>query len=95
MPVFVDADAAYIDWLEKHPLGYVINTYRRPHPDYLILHRATCKSISRTATTPIAWTSGDYIKTCADSIPDLAAWCRVVTGGAPSLCGQCRPDETA
>lgn len=92
MPVFDNADADYVRWLEAHPDGYVLNTYRKPHPDYLILHRVSCKSISRTAATPIAWTSGDYIKVCSGSIPDLEAWCRVVTGKVSQPCGQCRPD---
>ena len=92
MPVFDNADAEYVRWLEAHPGGYVLNTYRKPHPGYLILHRATCKSISRSATTSIDWTSGDYIKACPDSIPDLAAWCRVVAGASHQPCGQCRPD---
>ena len=91
MPVFVDADADYVRWLETHPGSYVLNTYRKPHPDYLILHRAACKSISRTAAEPIAWTSGGYIKACANSVQDLAGWCRVVAGAEPQPCGQCRP----
>ncbi|MFN8663835.1 MAG: hypothetical protein U0075_18215 [Thermomicrobiales bacterium] len=91
MPVFDNADADYVRWLETHPGGYVLNTYRKPHPDYLILHRATCKSISRTASAPIAWTSGDYIKICADSLGDLEAWSRVAVDGKPQPCGQCHP----
>lgn len=91
MPVFDNDDVAYVAWLAAHQHSFVINTYRRPHPGYLILHKATCKFISRTADSTIAWTSGDYVKICSESVSDLEAWCRVVTDGHPKACGPCHP----
>lgn len=92
MPVFDNADADYVRWLEAHPGGYVLNTYRKPHLDYLILHRATCKSISRTAEPPVRWTTSDFLKVCAVTIAEIDAWCHKETGVDPRPCGQCRPN---
>ena len=91
MPVFVDADADYVRWLETHPGSYVLNTYRKPHPDYLILHRAACKHISRTAEPPVRWTTGGFIKVCADTTSEIEGWCRDHAGRSPQPCGHCRP----
>jgi hypothetical protein len=91
MPVFDNADADYVRWVDAHPGGYVINTYRKPHPDYLILHRATCKSISRTAEPPVRWTTSDFLKICALKIVEIDAWCQQETGVPSQPCGQCRP----
>lgn len=91
MQLFKDDDTAYVEWLEANPHGFVLNSYRRPNSDYLILHRATCKSVSRTAEPPVRWTSGGYIKVCAKDVSEVEAWCRRETGANPQLCGMCRP----
>jgi hypothetical protein len=36
---FQDDDAGYLAWVQQHPDGFVLNTERRPSPNYLILHR--------------------------------------------------------
>lgn len=46
MQIFDYDDGSYLAWLVVHPDGFVVNSYRRPIPDYLILHRSTCKSVS-------------------------------------------------
>jgi hypothetical protein len=95
VPVFDNDDVAYVAWLYANPGGYVLNTYRKPHPDYLILHRAACKSISRTAEPPVRWTTSDFVKVCAESVAEIDAWCRENAGGAPQPCGQCHPLSSA
>lgn len=95
MPVFDHADEAYVTWLESNPHGFVLNTYRLPNPDYLILHRATCKSISRTAEPPVRWTTSDFVKVCADNVAEIEAWCRAKAAETPQPCGQCHPRSSA
>lgn len=91
MPMFDNADVEYVRWLETHPQGYVLNTSRSPRPDYLILHRASCKSVSRAAEPPVRWTTGDYIKVCAGNPAEIEHWCRQERGASPQPCGQCHP----
>ncbi len=44
MERFVDDDPGYLDWLARHPDGFVVNTGRTPTAAYLMLHRAGCGS---------------------------------------------------
>jgi hypothetical protein len=88
---FQDNDAGYLDWLETNPHGFVLYAERSPRKEYLILHRATCKSISRVAEPPVRWTTGGYLKVCATEINEIERWCRQEVGGNPQPCGQCRP----
>ncbi len=91
MTKFDRDDDGYLDWLEANPHGFVLNSYRRPHPRYLTLHRATCKSVSRTAEPPVRWTTSDFIKVCSADVADIDAWCRTEVGGTPQPCGMCDP----
>jgi hypothetical protein len=77
---FVKDDAGYLAWLDAHPLGYVLNTNLHPTADYLILHRSTCRSISRQLPRGSLWTS-PYIKTCSDDRSEVEAYARAETGG--------------
>src|SRR5215213_3150476 len=45
MRIFEDDDVGYLAWIDDHQHGFVVNTYRKPDPLYLILHRATCGTI--------------------------------------------------
>ncbi len=70
--VFEGDDVGYLEWLSAHPEGYVLNT-RRPNgdPDYIVLHRATCRHISRGTHRHGAWTERKYLKICAISLSEL------------------------
>jgi hypothetical protein len=46
MQRFVDDDRGYLDWLDHHPDGFVINTVRTPSAAYLMLHRSGCGTIT-------------------------------------------------
>lgn len=91
MTVFNNADAEYVRWLADNPEGYVLNAERKPQPGYLILHRAACKHIARTAEPPVRWTSSGYIKVCAHSTAVIERWCRKAVNGSPQPCGHCHP----
>lgn len=91
MQRFEDDDAGYLNWLALNPHGFVLNANRPPNKGYLILHRATCKSISRLAAPPVRWTTGGYLKVCATDITEIEGWCRHEMGGEPQPCGMCHP----
>ena len=60
---FVDDDPGYLDWVARHPDGFVINTGRTPTFSYLMLHRARCGTITGRPARGTTFT-GDYAKVC-------------------------------
>jgi hypothetical protein len=90
MREFRDDDEGYVRWLQEHPNGFVVNTYRRPSRNYLILHRADCPHISTRADESRRWTV-DYIKICAANVEDLKDWAREAVDGALTRCRTCSP----
>lgn len=85
--LFIDDDPGYLAWLEAHPSGVVINTWSRPIPSYLVLHRAACRTIGRTQGNRSL--THTYAKVCADTSEELFAWARSAMGGLPRLCQIC------
>lgn len=65
MQRFVDDDHGYLNWLDHHPDGFVINTNRTPSASYLALHRASCGTITGTLARGKAFT-GEYAKVCGE-----------------------------
>jgi hypothetical protein len=88
--IFRDDDAGYLGWLSAHPAGFVLNVARSPQPTYLILHRATCRTISGRPTRGGPWT-GPYIKVCSDDSLQIAAWTGQHVAAAPTRCRVCLP----
>lgn len=84
---FVDDDG-YLRWLRSHPRGLVLNCERIPGPNYLVLHRATCSTISGIPARGHAWTK-DYIKVCGIRRHDLDRWAEDRTAIKPGPCGIC------
>jgi hypothetical protein len=82
---FIDNDRGYLVWLREHPGGYVLNCNRHPSPDYLILHRADCWTISRSGVT---YTTA-YQKVCSDTADQLVKWAERETGAQPTPCRIC------
>jgi hypothetical protein len=87
MQRFEDDDDGYLAWVAAHPIGFVINTERTPRPAYIVLHRATCRSISGDPARGHRWTH-DYIKVCGDR-GELEEFAIVEVGGAAQGCGLC------
>src|SRR4051812_35358825 len=79
MPIqtFRDDDAGYEGWLTEHPTGWVVNARRSPSGAYLKLHRAACATISQLQAGYSRWTTGDYIKVCAERREELDAWAQL------------------
>ena len=90
MPKFVDDDDGYLQWAERHPLGFVLNCERKPRAAYLILHRSTCLHITEAGPQATRWTA-DYIKVCSENKESLNRWADVETGGHPTPCQTCEP----
>jgi hypothetical protein len=93
---FTDGDDAYLRWLDQHPQGFIINTTRNKSPNYMVLHRADCKTI-RTYTRmaqPGGFTERQYIKICATDVASLRDWVRHngrADGSFTSECPLCKP----
>jgi uracil-DNA glycosylase family 4 len=65
MPTAFDRqDNAYLDWIEGHQHGHVVNTYRRPHPGYLMLHLARCGTGSGTLARHWCWPVWFNVSVC-------------------------------
>jgi hypothetical protein len=84
-------DAGYLTWLASHPDGYVLNTYMHVTSDYLVLHQARCRTVSRPPSPDRSWTFS-YGKACADSRDELESWALSVGGKAAQPCGHCLGD---
>jgi hypothetical protein len=90
MPTFKDDDRGYLEWVARHPQGFVVNSERQPRPSYLRLHRAICATITGTPARGNRWTA-EYIKICSDNLAELEAWARGQTGGELHPCPSCGP----
>jgi Family of unknown function (DUF6308) len=90
LQLFRDNDRGYLRWLNEHPRGFVLNAARTPRANYLILHRATCRTISGQPARGGPWT-GPFIKVCADDPLEIAAWTGATVAAAPRRCRTCRP----
>jgi hypothetical protein len=86
MQRFVDDDRGYLDWLDHHPDGFVINTGRSPSAAYLMLHRAGCGTITGAPARGTTFT-GEYAKVCGER-DELEEFARHL-GGHPQPCGLC------
>jgi hypothetical protein len=62
---FVDDDPGYLGWVAAHPAGYVVNTTRLPSAGYLMMHRATCPTITRPQPRATTFT-GPWSTLCGD-----------------------------
>jgi len=87
MTRFVDNDDGYLAWIAQHPDGFVLNTERIPKPNYLRLHRSTCRTITILQPKAGRWTA-DYIKICG-SRTELESWARDTVGGVVQPCRFC------
>jgi hypothetical protein len=87
---FVDSDAGYLAWIADHSNGFVVNAERRPRASYLILHRATCGTITGKPARGLVWTRA-FIKACSVDLVPLGQWSSFHTGGTLQPCGRCKP----
>jgi hypothetical protein len=86
MEHFTDDDRGYLDWLDHHPDGFVINTGRTPSAAYLMLHRTGCGTITGKPARGDTFT-GEYAKVCGER-DELEEFARHL-GGHAQPCGLC------
>jgi hypothetical protein len=97
MQTFIDDDAGFLEWTELHPNGFVLNLRKKDQPDssYVVLHRASCKSITSLKRTPGAYTSRAYRKVCAETLHELRGVARREgrrDGSFSAICRICSPE---
>lgn len=93
MHKFTDDDAGYLRWIADHPEGFVLNIERGERPEYTVLHRVTCPSISRPREDG-AYTERGYRKVVSDDLAEIRAYTKAMGregGDFSKLCGHCQP----
>lgn len=76
--VFDGNDGTYQDWLEENSGGFVVNVRRNLSPTYMVLHRASCPTISKYGrmSKQGGFTERSFIKVCAPDTDTLRDWVR-------------------
>ena len=87
MYTFRDDEAGYLAWVTDNPTGYVLNVPRQGTSVAIVLHSASCRSISGAFTN---YTTTDYYKICAHDQDPLIAWADVQPQTL-QRCGRCQP----
>ena len=85
-------DKAYLDWVDHHHHGFVVNAYRNLNPGYLMFHRASFGTISGTPARGKTWTDGDFVKICSETIQGLELWAQRIANGTLNPCQLCHPE---
>jgi hypothetical protein len=91
---FSKDDEGYVRWLAAHPSGFVLNTYAHVTASYLILHRASCRTVNRPLASDRSWTHA-YGKACSDDRAEIESWALREVGKTVSPCGHCLPEVGA
>lgn len=96
--IFDSNDSDYLMWLNEHPHGFVINSYRYIDKEWIVLHRAACSSISKYTrmAQPGGFTERQFVKICDDTVDGLRDWVRDNVGEENSSlheCGRCKPTK--
>jgi hypothetical protein len=87
---FVDDDAGYLAWLARHADGFVVNCDVVPRAEYVVLHRASCGTISGAPARGASWTVA-YKKVCSVDSSEVVEWVRGAIGSSPAHCHLCTP----
>lgn len=90
---FLRDDPGYLAWLAAIPYGFVLNTWPHVSAGYLVLHKASCRTINRQLLAGKQWTA-QYGKACAGTKAELVAWAVAGTNEEPADCAVCQPDST-
>lgn len=86
MITFINDEKEYLFWLERHPKGFVVNSYKKPLSSFLMLHCADCGTINSKKGNH---TTHDYIKICSRDRKELENWSQNIIGG--TLSEHCKP----
>lgn len=94
---FIGNDREYLAWLTANPTGYVVNTRSvKDDASYMVLHRASCWTISRTTSFHYGgFTERAYKKVCSETVKELQQWVSTHgrhDGSFSKRCGICGPE---
>jgi len=89
--IYIDDNEGYLCWLEENAMGFIVNSYRHPTPDYLILHKATCGTIRHATRGEGNWTNTGFIKICSLDKTKLSEWAESQVRGDLKPCQICKP----
>ncbi|MDN4546389.1 HNH endonuclease signature motif containing protein [Pseudomonas sp. C32] len=92
---FQDKETEYQNWIASNPNGFVLTTTKNISISYMVLHRATCRTISQYMSNMAkgAFTGKRYIKICSNNPGDLSDWVETQGGaGFTTLCSKCSPN---
>lgn len=90
---FCDDDPSYLRWIADNSHGYALNVRAKSDPSYMVVHRASCPSIS-VKRDEEAYTDKAYRKVCAVSVAHLRSWACLhgrPDGSFSKACGICKP----
>ena len=90
---FTDNDDGYMAWLAANPTGFVVNVRAVAGPNYVVLHRASCRFIA-TPRDDRAYTGRGYHKVVSERLDDLRAYAKSIgrwDGSFSQSCGHCAP----
>jgi hypothetical protein len=93
--LFDSRERAYRRWLKQNQNGFVLTTGRQLSPEYMSLHRASCRMIGSYMKNmrPGAFTERRYVKICASTTSELMAWVREHGGREfTKVCELCAPN---
>lgn len=93
--VFQD-DTEFLDWTKDHPEAYVINFRANRSADYVVLHRATCRTIAVSSATGGPLTTGAYRKVGSQNLRVFDDWIpHNITNGicVSDECVICKPRD--
>jgi endonuclease-3 len=87
---FIDDDYGYLRWVRTNRRGYVLNCLRTPSSGVLMLHKATCWTITGETSRRRRWTD-QYIKVCSFDKNELSQWAWKEVGKEVRNCKICGP----
>ena len=86
---FFDDDSGYVIWRSTHEEGLVLNCAPVPQHNYLMLHKASCRTLRALRADYSSWTH-HYVKVCANSREEIDRWIADnVPGGVARRCQAC------
>ncbi len=80
---FLDDDEGYLSWIATNPDGLVLNVRRMADPNYVVLHRANCGSISTDKREPGAYTRGSDESISKIRSTAVHEWSNASSGAGP------------
>jgi 5-methylcytosine-specific restriction enzyme A len=88
---FRGSDSEYIDWIRKHPAGFVLNADAPPSTRVHKIHEAACRLISDARNgTAGGFTERRYMKVWASTAEELTDWAKMEPRGkVPGRCTRC------